>query len=216
MANEISVTRERLGDSSPWGSAGVPAAAEESRASGEIPAGRALPAGRARLREGPLGDLFRSTLRPDDGGEKDPHADSLRPDHAGARAPDPAAPRRPLSLLELVGASSREGSDAVATSDHPRQEGSWLEDRAMEVEPRRARMLANSEALLGPEHPDTLWAAHDLAFALGRVGEVVAAWRLAARLVEVRTRLQGVDHPHTVRAYELRAAVTERPERRPR
>jgi hypothetical protein len=86
----------------------------------------------------------------------------------------------------------------------------------MEVEPRRARMLANSEALLGPDHPDTLWAAHDLAFALSKAGEVAAAWRLAARLVEVRSRLQGADHPHTVRAYELRVAVTERPGRRAR
>ncbi|WP_435204074.1 tetratricopeptide repeat protein [Micromonospora sp. bgisy143] len=53
---------------------------------------------------------------------------------------------------------------------------------------------------LGPEHPDTLSARHELASWTGDAGDAVAARDLYAQLLPVRQRVSGVEHPDTLSA----------------
>jgi hypothetical protein len=145
-------------------------------------------AARASMRHSPLDVLFRSTVSP---GPEDQEAGrgSPEPEHGsgpGLPSPGPSADEAP---------------------------GFWLESGASEKEPQRAAMLATRERLLGLEHPDTQWAAHDLALALADAGEIALAWRLATRLLGVRTSTLGTEHPDTARAAELQLAIAGLSER---
>jgi hypothetical protein len=230
LANEVSAARE--------GIAPAPAAAHHeereepsalerrSRTAAAIAAH--ANAGRSRLRESPLDALFRATAATAGG--------ASAPAEVAPAAPEPREHLR--QTAEPPGRDPQAGSDALAPRGRadggapcghqeraperadrpPASPGGapaepWLEPAAAEVEPQLARRLAKREQLFGPEHPDTLWAAHDLASALARAGVVGPARRLAGRLVEERSRLFGPDHPYTMRAYELRHAIAERPPR---
>ncbi len=142
--------------------------------------------GRASLRGSPVDVLFHSTV------DKEAEPD--------------AATSPPVEEVVVRRLSSTPSADTDPVSSD-----SWLEGRAFEVEPRRASIFAGRVRLLGREHPDTLWAAQDLAFALAEAGEMTAAWRLATRLLEERTRLLGHAHPHTERARELHASIAGTP-----
>lgn len=156
IADHVAQTRERLGGPPPVRDA---------------PSRDVAPnVGRARLREGPLGDLFRSTVE-----------------------------QAVASRVEMAPVPARTAVEGANGS-------SWLEPGAARVEPRLARIVAGSERELGAEHADTLWAVHDLVGALTKAGETALARRLAARLVSTRTRTLGPDHPHTVRANQLRGS----------
>lgn len=124
-----------------------------------------------------------------------------RPDGGEHSAAAPRPARRASlrdSPLDVLFRPSGEGN--VGCEDRP-------EDRPPHLAPRSARLLAHRDRLLGPDHPDTLWAAHDLARELARTGETAPARRLASRVLEARTRLLGPDHPFTVRSRDLSAAV---------
>ena len=54
------------------------------------------------------------------------------------------------------------------------------------------------ERVLGPEHPDTLTARHDLAGWTGEAGDPAAARDLYAALLPVRERVLGPEHPDTL------------------
>ena len=54
------------------------------------------------------------------------------------------------------------------------------------------------ERVLGPEHPDTLIARHDLAYWTGEAGDPAAARDLFAELLPVRERVLGPEHPDTL------------------
>jgi len=60
------------------------------------------------------------------------------------------------------------------------------------------RVLDARERLLGPEHPDTLTARHQLAFWTGEAGDRAAAKDLFAGLLPVRERVLGPEHPDTL------------------
>ncbi len=182
LANEISTVRRGL-DSSPGGALVASAGPNTEAGPGNRGAGST---GRARLRESPLAPLFRATVEASDDAD----------DRGGAAIVGDAS--EPL----------RQAPAGTAVEDGYGS-GSWLELGMFEVEPRIARVLASSEQQFGPEHPQTLWAVHDLATALTNAGEVVSAERLATRLVALRSRLLGQHHPHTERAYELRRSVGE-------
>jgi hypothetical protein len=53
---------------------------------------------------------------------------------------------------------------------------------------------------LGPEHPDTLESAHDLAADLRSLGDYQQARNLDEDTLSRRRRLQGEDHPYTLRS----------------
>lgn len=159
------------------------------------------PGGRARLREGPLGHLFRSTLD----AASDPAIDPRPPiDEPLAEPPHASTGHAANGHFSYDLASS---GHAPADPADPPSEATWIEPRVTEVEPRRSRIVANCERELGVEHPDTLWAVHDLGAALAKAGEAAPARRLAARLVAVRNRTLGPEHPHTIRAYQLRGLL---------
>ena len=52
--------------------------------------------------------------------------------------------------------------------------------------------------MLGPDHPDTLNSAHNLAYALRALGEVEAARDLDQHTLDIRGRVLGPDHPSTL------------------
>lgn len=185
MVEEVSVARRSLdepaGEERP-----APSDSPRSPTAERERVGPGASGGRASLRGSPLDILFHSTLEQDEDGA--------------------AAPSPPFDAFD----EGRPPGVPPVPSE-PTPSDSWLEDRASEVEPRRASILAERERLLGSRHPDTLWAAQDLAFALADAGELTPAGRLATRLVEERTRLLGHGHPHTERARDLRSAITGTP-----
>jgi hypothetical protein len=62
------------------------------------------------------------------------------------------------------------------------------------------RILDARERVLGPEHPDTLAARHELARWTGQAGVPAAARDLFAGLLPVRERVSGPEHPDTLAA----------------
>jgi Tetratricopeptide repeat len=62
------------------------------------------------------------------------------------------------------------------------------------------RVLKARERVLGPEHPDTLTARHQLARWTGQAGDPAAARDLFAGLLPVRERVLGPEHPDTLAA----------------
>jgi hypothetical protein len=66
------------------------------------------------------------------------------------------------------------------------------------------RILDARERVLGPEHPGTLAARHELARRAGEAGDLPAARDLFAGLLPVRERILGPQHPDTlITRYEL-------------
>ncbi|WP_050490872.1 MULTISPECIES: tetratricopeptide repeat protein [Streptomyces] len=63
------------------------------------------------------------------------------------------------------------------------------------------RLAAESERLLGSEHPDTVIAWANLAASYGRAGRTEEAIGIEERVVAVRERLLGSDHLGTVRGW---------------
>ena len=60
------------------------------------------------------------------------------------------------------------------------------------------RTLARRRRVLGEDHPDTLWSAHNLAADLRQLGEVEAARELDEDTLARRRRVLGEDHPDTL------------------
>ncbi|NJP68476.1 serine/threonine-protein kinase [Streptomyces spiramenti] len=71
--------------------------------------------------------------------------------------------------------------------------GRWAE--ALEA---HDRVLAEREATLGPEHPDTLDSRHEAAASLGRLGRWEEALAGHRRVTEARARQLGPAHPATL------------------
>ncbi|WP_156095047.1 tetratricopeptide repeat protein, partial [Nocardia lijiangensis] len=76
--------------------------------------------------------------------------------------------------------------------------------------------LADTERILGPDHPDTLTSRHYLALAYGSAGRVREEISLYERTLADSERILGPDHPDTratrnnlVRAYESAGRVWE-------
>src|SRR4051794_21285184 len=75
------------------------------------------------------------------------------------------------------------------------------------------QLLDRWRSVLGPEHPDTLTAASNLTFALGRLGEAESGRILGEDTVERGRRVLGPDHPTTLyAAAALTVALVELPE----
>jgi tetratricopeptide (TPR) repeat protein len=77
-----------------------------------------------------------------------------------------------------------------------------------------ARTLADSERLLGADHPDTLTSRNNLAVAYSSVGRLEQAIPLFEQTLADRERVLGADHPHTLtsqdslaHAYRLEEAI---------
>jgi hypothetical protein len=73
-----------------------------------------------------------------------------------------------------------------------------------------AALLPVRERVLGPEHPDSLQARHELAHWTGQAGDPAAARDQYAALLPVRQRVSGPEHPDTVPtiSYFPRGAIT--------
>jgi Tetratricopeptide repeat len=65
------------------------------------------------------------------------------------------------------------------------------------------------ERVLGPEHPDTLWARANLARWTGEAGDPAAARDQYAGLMPVLERVLGPEHPHSLIARHQLASWTE-------
>jgi hypothetical protein len=61
-------------------------------------------------------------------------------------------------------------------------------------------VLADSERILGPEHPDTLRARMLLAASYRAAGQIVEAIQLGERVLTDSERILGPKHPDTLRA----------------
>ena len=70
------------------------------------------------------------------------------------------------------------------------------------------RILDAQEQVLGPEHPETLVARHELAFWTGYAGDLAAARDQFADLLPLRERVLGPEHPHTLIARANLARLT--------
>jgi hypothetical protein len=66
------------------------------------------------------------------------------------------------------------------------------------------------ERVLGPDHPDTLRARHNLAYWTGQAGDPAGARDMFAELLPIRERVLGPDHPHTLTTRRNLAYWTER------
>jgi hypothetical protein len=103
-------------------------------------------------------------------------APALHPDIDPAVDHDPAARRLLLAVTEYLQVSRTNPTAPALTADlHHR----WT-------------------ALLGPDHPDTLWAAENLAADLDALGEHRAARELDEDTLTRSRRLLGDDHPSTL------------------
>jgi tetratricopeptide (TPR) repeat protein len=69
------------------------------------------------------------------------------------------------------------------------------------------------EGILGPEHPDTVDARHDVARVDLQRGELDAAEAGFGAVLELRERISGSEHPETLAAWHNLAAVHLRRER---
>jgi hypothetical protein len=75
-----------------------------------------------------------------------------------------------------------------------------------------AALVPTRERILGPEHPDTLWARGSLARWTGEAGDAAGARDQFAALLPTRERVLGAEHPETLTtranlAYWTRAAI---------
>ena len=61
-----------------------------------------------------------------------------------------------------------------------------------------AALLPVYERVLGPEHPDTLAARHNLAYWTGHAGDAAGARDQYTALLPVRERVLGLEHPDTL------------------
>ena len=73
------------------------------------------------------------------------------------------------------------------------------------------RILDARERVLGPEHPDTLTARHNLARWTGQAGDPAAARDQFAALLPVRERVSGAEHGDTLAARHELASWTDCP-----
>ena len=64
--------------------------------------------------------------------------------------------------------------------------------------PARERILAERQATLGADHPDTLTSMNNLAFTYGRLGQHDKALALEEKVLAARTTKLGADHPDTL------------------
>jgi Tetratricopeptide repeat len=67
-----------------------------------------------------------------------------------------------------------------------------------EAIPLQERTLADSERVLGADHPDTLTSRHNLAGAYQAAGRLEEAIPLYERTLADRERVLGADHPDTL------------------
>jgi hypothetical protein len=70
--------------------------------------------------------------------------------------------------------------------------------RSLEIVPHLEAVLKHQVAALGPEHPDTLLTAHNLALTLSRQGDYAGARARSEAVLEAYTRLLGPEHPDTL------------------
>jgi hypothetical protein len=61
-----------------------------------------------------------------------------------------------------------------------------------------AALLPFCERVLGPEHPESLAARHQLASFIRQAGDAAGARDLFAALLPVKERVQGPEHPSTL------------------
>jgi tetratricopeptide (TPR) repeat protein len=95
-------------------------------------------------------------------------------------------------------------AEAVLADDSPGMArlANYLGDRgsyaaALELQ---KRVLDTRERVLGPEHPDTLTARHNLARWTGEAGDATAARDQHAHLLPILKRVLGAEHPATLNA----------------
>ena len=100
------------------------------------------------------------------------------------------------ALLPHAQAALADDSDGMARIAHYLgSSGSYAAARDLQQ-----RVLDAREQVLGPEHPDTLMARHELASWTGEAGDPAAARDLFAGLLPVRERVLGPEHPVTLAA----------------
>jgi tetratricopeptide (TPR) repeat protein len=98
------------------------------------------------------------------------------------------------ALLPHAQATLTEASDGMARiADYLGSSGSYAAARDLE-----RRIVDARQRVLGPEHPDTLAARHDLAHWTGLAGDPVAARDLLAMLLRALERVLGPEHPNTL------------------
>jgi tetratricopeptide (TPR) repeat protein len=114
---------------------------------------------------------------------------------------------KPLAAVlaeRLVSASAQIDADAVGdpqvVADLQNQLGNSLV--SLGHYPEAVVVLTKSHstrtAVLGPEHPDTLTSAHNLAWAVAHTGKMERARELLVLNCELRTSTLGIDHPDTL------------------
>jgi hypothetical protein len=76
-----------------------------------------------------------------------------------------------------------------------------------------AALLPVWKQILGPEHPRTLAARHNLAYWTAEAGDAAGARDLFAALLPVCERVLGPQHPHTLATRKELARWTEQADR---
>ena len=98
------------------------------------------------------------------------------------------------ALLPHTQAALADGSAGMARiANYLGRSGSYAASRDLQV-----RVLGAREQVLGPEHPETLSARHELARWTGFAGDPATAQDLLAALLPVRERTLGPEHPDTL------------------
>ena len=115
------------------------------------------------------------------------------------------------ALLPHAQAALADDSDGMARiANYLGSSGSYAAARDLQ-----RRVLDAREQVLGPEHPDTLTARHNLACWTGQAGDPAAARDLLAALLPVLERVLGPEHPDTLTTRGDLAAGPGRRETRP-
>jgi Tetratricopeptide repeat len=98
------------------------------------------------------------------------------------------------ALLPHAQAALAEDSDGLARiASYLGSSGSYAAARDLQ-----RRVVDARQRVLGPEHPDTLAAAHDLAHWTGQAGDPAAARDLLANLLLALERILGPEHPNAL------------------
>jgi hypothetical protein len=77
-------------------------------------------------------------------------------------------------------------------------EGLEGQGKLAEAEEMLREVLGVKRRVLGPEHPDTLEAMHNLGCPLSGQGKHAEAEQMFREVLGVRRRVLGVEHPHTL------------------
>ena len=158
---------------------------------------------------------------PDAAGRRRAAARGAAPGHAGhpgepgCRLPGQRAVQGGHRTLQAVRGGHRGGGRPRSLASRSRRAPAWPRPAAGAASRRTPitlyqRVLADHERIAGPDHPDTITARADLAFAYRSAGHMREAIAAYERTLADRERVQGRDHADTRSARAHLAAAYQR------